>query len=82
MSDVEPESTSGSRWRTPGWYRRVGPVSWFFLGIAAAVTFLAVVIAATSEIVAPLVLGAFLAVVCDPLADWLEARHFRGAWRR
>ena len=76
MSDVEPESTARSLWRIPGWYRRVGMVSWFFLGIAAAITLLAVIIAATSEIVAPLVLGAFLAVVCYPLADWLEAHHF------
>lgn len=76
MSDPETESASLPLWRIPSWYRRVGLASWFFLGIAAAVTLFAMIMAATNEIVAPLVLGAFLAVVCYPLADWLGAHHF------
>ncbi len=68
------QATNESVWEIPDWYRRVGLVSWFFIGIAASVTLVAMLIAATSEITAPLVLGAFLAVVFLPLADWLVRR--------
>ena len=74
MSNTESEWATESRWRIPDWYRRVGLASWFFVGFAAAVTLIAVIIAATSEIVAPLVLGAFLAIVFWPVADWLADR--------
>lgn len=75
MSDTGPEqATTETAWRIPDWYRRVGLASWFLIGIAAAVTLIAVVIAATSEITAPLVLGAFLAIVFLPAADWLVER--------
>jgi len=73
---TDPEPTSRSLWRIPDWYRRVGLVSWFFLGFAAAVALIATIIAASSEIVSPLVLGGFLAVVFFPVADWLEAHRF------
>ena len=69
MSDTQPESRSGSLWRIPDWYRRVGLMSWYFIGFAAAVALVAVIIAATSEIVAPLVLGAFMAIVFFPVVD-------------
>jgi len=68
------ERTTGAAWRIPDWYRRVGLVSWFLVGIAIAVTLVAVVMAATSEIVAPLILGAFLAIVFLPPVDWLAGR--------
>ena len=74
MSEVARDEPSTDRWRIPYWYRRVGLVSWFFLGIVAAIGLLSALIAATSEITAPLVLGAFLAVVFLPAVDWL-ARH-------
>jgi predicted PurR-regulated permease PerM len=75
MSDAEPEhTTSTSVWRIPDWYRRVGLASWFFIGIAATVTLIGVLIAATSEITAPLVLGGFLAIVFLPIVDWLTKR--------
>ena len=75
MSETASEpATDESVWKIPAWYRRVGLASWFLIGIAAAVTLVAMVIAATSEITAPLVLGAFLAVVCWPVADWLSGR--------
>jgi predicted PurR-regulated permease PerM len=74
MSDTQPESRSGSLWRIPDWYRRVGLMSWYFIGFAAAVALVAVIIAATSEIVAPLVLGAFMAIVFFPVVDWLANR--------
>lgn len=80
MSDaVSEQVTNESVWKIPNWYRRVGLVSWFFIGIAAAVTLVAVVIAATREITAPLVLGAFLAIVFLPVADWLVGRGLRRA---
>ena len=68
------DASSQSAWRIPDWYRRVGLSSWFFLGFVAATAVIAILISATSEIVGPLVLGAFLAVVCWPAADWLTAR--------
>ena len=46
-------------------------MSWFFLGIVAAIALLTWVIAATSEITIPLILGAFFAVVFLPAVDWL-----------
>ena len=74
MSEVDRDEPNADPWRIPNWYRRVGLVSWFFLGIVAAIGLLSALIAATSEITAPLVLGAFLAVVFLPAVDWL-ARH-------
>ena len=75
MNEREPLPTAApSAWRIPDWYRRVGLTSWFFLGISAAVTLIAVLVAATSEITAPLVLGGFLAVVFLPIVDWLAGR--------
>ena len=63
-----------SAWSVPVWCRRVGLLSWYFVGFALAVSIVAVVVGATSEIFAPLVLGAFLAIVCWPIADWLADR--------
>ena len=74
MSDTEIDDVGTSPWRIPGWYRRVGLVSWLLVGIAIAVSLIAVIIAATSEIVAPLILGAFLAIVFLPAVDWLADR--------
>lgn len=75
MNDREPaRAASTSAWRIPDWYRRVGLASWFLIGISAAVALVAGLIAATSEITAPLVLGGFLAVVFLPIADWLAGR--------
>ncbi|MGI9602259.1 MAG: AI-2E family transporter [Acidimicrobiales bacterium] len=74
MSDIGATDPTPTRWRIPAWYRRVGLVSWFFLGIVAAIALFAALIAATSEITAPLILGAFLAVVFSPAVDWLEHR--------
>lgn len=75
MSEAGAEPvTNATVWKIPDWYRRVGLASWFLIGIAAAVTLVAVLIAATSELTAPLVLGAFLAIVFLPAADWLDER--------
>ena len=74
VSDAEVDGADKSLWKIPGWYRRVGLASWFLVGIAIAVTLIAVIIGATSEIVAPLILGAFLAIVFLPAVDWLADR--------
>lgn len=74
MSELDIGTSTTGRWRIPGWYRRVGLVSWLFLGIVAAIALLAVLVAATSEITAPLILGTFLAVVFAPAVTWLTAR--------
>jgi predicted PurR-regulated permease PerM len=75
MTNDGPQDTSSSRWQIPDWYRRVGLVSWFFLGIVAAIALLSWVIAATSEITTPLILGAFFAVVFLPAVDWLAGHR-------
>ena len=75
MRKADPKQiASTTLWRIPDWYRRVGLASWFFIGFAASLTLIAVAIAATSEITAPLVLGGFLAVVFLPVAEWLTGR--------
>lgn len=74
-SDQIPGMPVPSRWQIPTWYRRIGLASWFFIGTVAAVALLCGLVAATSEIMAPLVMGAFLAIVFYPVVDWLEARR-------
>ena len=58
----------------PAWVRRVGLASWYFVGFAAAVSLLTIVVAASRSITIPLVLGVVLAVVFAPLMGWLRAR--------
>lgn len=71
MTGVDTDEEVRTRWRVPGWYRRVGTVSLWFLAICAAIALLALLIAATADITGPLVLGGFLAMVFAPLVDRL-----------
>ena len=59
----------------PGWIRRVGLASWYFVGFCTAISLLVLIIAASREITTPLVLGIVLAVVFTPLARRLTARR-------
>ena len=63
-----------ARWQLPGWYRRIGLASWYFIGVLIALGAIATIIAATSSIVAPLTLGVLLAVAFLPIVRWLEER--------
>ena len=47
----------------PRWMRRVGVASWYFIGFCGAVALLALVFAASRDIVIPLILGVLFAVV-------------------
>lgn len=73
-TDEDSTSPSRHRWQLPSWYGRIGLASWYFIGIVIASAVIAGAVAATSSIVAPLVLGALLAVVFLPLVDRLEDR--------
>lgn len=61
--------------RPPAWVRRVGWTSWAFIGFAGAVAVVLFVLGSLREIVIPLVVAAFLAVVFAPIVDWLAARR-------
>ena len=58
----------------PVWIRRVGVVSWLLIGFLAAVFAIAVLLASTSAITAPLVVAALLALVFAPVVTWLSDR--------
>lgn len=55
----------------PSWARRVGVFSWLLIGFLAAVGAIALLLAATSAIIAPLVIAALLAIVFAPVVTWL-----------
>ena len=59
----------------PAWVRRIGRTSWAFVGFAAAVAIAIYVLGILSDVVIPLVVAAFLAVVFAPVVDWLAARR-------
>lgn len=59
----------------PPWVRRVGRTSWAFLGFAGAVAVIIFVLGSLRDIVIPLIVAAFLAVVFAPVVDWLAARR-------
>ncbi len=75
-----PPSGERRPWQLPGWYQRVGRASWYFIGVVIALGAIAAIISATASIVAPLVLGALLAVAFLPIVDWLERRSLPRAW--
>lgn len=61
--------------RPPAWVTRVGRTSWAFLGFAGALAVLVFVLGSLRDIVIPLLVAAFLAVVFAPVVDWLAARR-------
>lgn len=54
---------------------RVGRTSWAFLGFAGAVAVVIFVLGSLRDIVIPLLVATFLAVVFAPVVDWLAARR-------
>jgi len=59
----------------PAWVLRVGRTSWAFLGFAGAVAVVIFVLGSLRDIVIPLLVATFLAVVFAPVVDWLAARR-------
>ena len=64
----------GDRRQLPVWFTRLSRYSWGFIGIAAAFAFLVAGVGLLRELVIPLVLAAFFAVVLQPAVDWLADR--------
>lgn len=61
--------------RPPAWVLRVGRTSWAFLGFAGALAVVIFVLGSLRDIVIPLLIATFLAVVFAPVVDWLAARR-------
>lgn len=59
----------------PRWIRFVSRTSWAFIGAALALSLVVVALAAVREVVIPVVLSLFLAVVFSPTVDWLADRR-------
>lgn len=72
-ADEHDEQEIGAR--PPAWVQRVGRTSWAFLGFAGAVAVVIFVLGSLRDIVMPLLLATFLAVVFAPLVDRLAARR-------
>lgn len=64
----------------PEWIGRVSRVSWAFLGFVGAVAVVLFGLGALREVVVPLVLAAFFAIVFAPAVDWLERRRIPRAF--
>lgn len=62
------------RWQIPVWYQRLGTACWYLVGILIAIAAFAAIVSTTASIVAPVILGALLAIVFVPVVDWLEQR--------
>ena len=61
--------------QVPDWFARVSRYSWGFIGVAAAVAILVYALGSLRDLVIPLVLAAFFAVVLEPAVGWLEKRR-------
>ena len=59
---------------TPGWLRDLGMTSWLLFGVAVMLVGLALLLALTNTIVAPVVTAGIIAAVLSPLVGWLQ-RH-------
>ncbi|MFW2332373.1 AI-2E family transporter [Ilumatobacter sp.] len=69
------ESDAVGRRQVPAWFARSSRYAWGFLGIVAATGAVVVGLGYLRELVVPLVLAAFFAVVFEPALGWLEARR-------
>ncbi len=59
----------------PQWIYRVSTISWAFVGAVAAAAIVVLGLSAVREVIIPLALAAFLAVVFSPGVDWLQERR-------
>jgi putative heme transporter len=58
----------------PRWLRDVGIASWLFVGLALFIVGLIFLLALTSVIVQPVVIGLMLATVSTPVVSWLQRK--------
>lgn len=68
------ESGGAGRRQVPPWFDRSSRYAWGFLGIAAATGAMVVGLGYLRELVIPLVLAMFFAVVFEPVVGWLQRR--------
>lgn len=66
---------SEDRRRVPDWFARSSRYAWGFIGIVAAAAAVVVGLGYLRELVIPLVLAAFFAIVFEPAVSWLEGRR-------
>ncbi|MFW2334171.1 AI-2E family transporter [Ilumatobacter sp.] len=66
---------SNDRRHLPVWFSRLSRYSWGFIGVAAAIAVIVYALGALRELVIPLVLAAFFAVVLEPAVGWLAGRR-------
>jgi len=71
---VNPDPPHDHR-QLPAWFAHLSRYSWGFLGIAASIAVIAFAIGALRELIIPLVLAAFFAVVLEPAVSWLAGRR-------
>jgi predicted PurR-regulated permease PerM len=72
---VEIDATSLSRvFSAPMWLRDLGLLAWFLVGVAILLVGLTWLLAITSTITVPVVLGAILATVAGPLVAGMQRR--------
>lgn len=72
MDDERPRN---DRRRLPAWFDRTSRLAWGFLGMAGATAVIVVGLGFLRELVIPLILAAFLAVVFEPAVSWMERRR-------
>lgn len=71
-AEARSEHSSGRlEHRVPSWVRRISAYSWTFVGGSIAVAIVIGALGTLRELIIPLVLAAFLAVVFSPCVDWL-----------
>lgn len=63
------------RRRLPAWFERTARFAWGLVGIVAATAVVVLGVGYLRELVVPLVLAAFLAVVFEPGVSWMERRN-------
>lgn len=67
--------TTSDRRSVPAWFERTSRLAWGFLGLAGATAVIVIGLGYLRELVIPLVLAAFLAVVFEPGVSWMERRR-------
>jgi predicted PurR-regulated permease PerM len=72
--DPQPARPAVGDLRLPYWVRRVGVVSWLLIGFLIAVGAVAILFAATSSLVVPVLVALLLAIVFAPTVTWLADR--------
>ncbi len=67
--------TTPDQRQLPAWFDRTMRFGWGFIGIAGATAVVVLVLGYLRELVIPLILAAFLAVVFEPAVSWMARRN-------